>query len=90
MKKTILLLIVVLSGCSGKPTPIPEADMADAKVFVTRCGSCHVAPHPKRLDFTDWQHMLKVMESQMQHRGMKPLAADERQAILGYLGRNAR
>jgi len=91
MRKIIVVLMLLgFSACSGKPTPIPEADTADAKVFASRCGSCHVAPHPKRLDFASWRHMLGVMESQMQHNNVKPLSEDEQKSILSYLERHSR
>ena len=91
MKKTLMIIcIFALAACAGKPTPIPDADSAGARVFAARCSICHVAPHPKRLTFSAWRHMLTVMESQMQHRGMEPLSEEEREAILAYLKHHAR
>jgi len=84
------LVSIILIACAGKATVIPNATSQDAKVFYSRCGTCHSVPHPKRHTFEQWKHILAVMEKQMEDRGVNPLTRDEREAILRYLKDNAR
>ncbi len=79
-----------LAGCAGAPTPLPEPASEGARLVAARCGACHAVPHPARLRATDWPAMLALMERRMGERGLAPLAADERRAILAYLQAHAR
>ena len=91
MKRILIFFVLVLIyGCAGRPTPIPEASSPEGELFSTRCGMCHSVPHPKRHTFKEWEHIIGVMDKEMKHRKMEPLADDEKTAILRYLERNAR
>jgi len=93
MAIAFLLLAILLSpllGCRPKPTPLPEPDTPGGKLYRARCSVCHSLPHPKRMRYAQWEHMLSVMDKRMEHRKMKPLSEEERRAILEYLKRNAR
>ncbi len=90
-----ILLMAGLSACSGPAvrhggTSIPQAGTADAQVYIDRCSSCHVLPHPKRLGYEGWTAVVAVMEKRIAERGMLPLDEQERQSILDYLRRNGR
>jgi hypothetical protein len=91
MKTLYLTLITcMLAAPAYATTPIPDADSPEAKVYVEKCGVCHVLPHPKRLSFNSWKHMLKLMDQRIAERDMSPLEPEEREAIETYLKRHAR
>ncbi len=91
MKKTVILLLLIASaGCAGRPTPIPEPTSPEAQLFAGKCGICHSVPHPKRYTYAQWEHMIKVMEKQMEHKKMVPLTEEEKNTILGYLRKHSR
>ena len=84
------LLLLLFFACAGKPTPIPNIDSAQAKLYAGKCGTCHSLPHPKRHTASQWELSLAIMDIQMEHEKMTPLTEDERNTILGYLTKNAR
>ena len=86
----VVLTIVVLAACAGSPTPIPEADSKDAKVYAVRCGSCHSVPDPRRHNLSEWSHMLDLMYMRISERNVEPLSDDDQKAIMAYLKRHAR
>ena len=79
------LLLTV--GCSGPQ--IPEAGSPAAERFLANCTVCHSWPHPKRHSAREWDHYLKLMDKNMQERGME-LSAEDRRVIREYLHRNSR
>ena len=85
-----VFVLLTLWGCAAAPTPIPDAQSRDAQVYRGRCSVCHVLPHPKRHTAKEWNHYLKRMDQQMQHRKMAPLSPEEREQILRYLTTHAR
>ncbi len=91
MRKFYLILIICLPTAPAHAmTSIPDADSPEAKVYIERCSVCHVLPHPKRLSFSGWKHMLKLMDQRMEERGISPLEPAEREAIAAYLKHHAR
>lgn len=91
MNRSLLLYILVLAmGCAVAPTPLPEPQSEQARLYSSRCGACHSVPHPKRHSYAQWEHMLTLMESEMRHKGMAPLNKDVSDTILDYLRRNSR
>ena len=91
MRKAFLLItLLTLTACAGRPTPIPDAESANAKIYSMKCGQCHSVPHPRRHTFEQWEHMVEVMEQQMKHREMKALTRESKKAILEYLKANGR
>ncbi|MDX8412831.1 MAG: cytochrome c [Mariprofundales bacterium] len=87
MKK--LLMIVLLYPVTGWGMDLPEAERSAAKLFAARCSVCHALPHPKRLDWPHWQHMLRVMKQRMAERDIS-MPNEEWHQIADYLKRNAR
>jgi len=82
------LFFTVTSAFAGMP--IPDADTPQAKVYAARCSVCHALPHPKRLDWEHWRHMLDVMDTRMAQRGMPALSDEDRRMISAYLEHHAR
>lgn len=86
----VCVAVVLFVMPAWADTPIPDADTPEAKVYVRKCSACHSLPHPKRLYFEQWQHMLKVMYMRISERNREPLSDKEQQAILKYLKSHAR
>jgi len=85
----------LLAGCTSyvqRPGGglMPEAQSAGARVFVSRCSTCHDTPHPRRHDYATWRYLVGLMEQRMAERGVAPLTDAERSAILAYLKDNGR
>ena len=90
MYKTIFVLALMLGGMQAAlAMDIPDPQTPAAKLYAARCAACHALPHPKRLDWPAWRHMLHVMERRMQEHGMQMSDAEWRQ-IAAYLRRHAR
>ena len=92
MKRAFFILFTtaaiagVLAGCAGRPTPIPDAETPEARLYAEKCSTCHSLAHPKRQAEGDWVQLMELME---EHMG-GPLPDDERAAILEYLKGNSR
>jgi len=85
----ILLTIFILTlSANAWATDIPDADSPAAKIFVSRCSACHDLPHPKRLDWTHWRHILGLMKMRMDERKVMMSDADWRQ-VSAYLKQHA-
>lgn len=87
--KLLVLLIYMVFVPAVHAMEIPEADTPAAKLYAERCATCHALPHPKRLDWPHWRHMLGVMRIRMKERGMTMPNEDWR-TIATYLKRHAR
>ncbi|RMH62314.1 MAG: hypothetical protein D6678_01380 [Zetaproteobacteria bacterium] len=88
MRGIWLLLLLSLAG-NAWAMDLPEADSEAARLFAARCSACHALPHPKRLDWPHWRHMLRVMKRRIEERGVDMEGAEWRQ-IAAYLRRHAR
>lgn len=84
------IVLGLVGGCSGGPTPIPDASTAEAEVYAKRCGACHSVPHPKRHSMNRWGPIVALMERRMAEQQMPALSDYSRSAILGYLKQHAR
>jgi len=84
---TILLLI---ASSSAWAMDIPNADSAGGKLFAARCSTCHALPHPQRLDWPHWRHMLGLMQQRMAERGAPEPSREEWRQIADYLKTHAR
>jgi hypothetical protein len=83
----IAVIAIVASGC--KPKTLPDADSPAAKIYVSRCGSCHAPYNPHEMTASMWETQVMMMEVKMQQAGQPPLTPDQRDTILQYLRRNA-
>ena len=90
MRISSLMLIAMLwTVPASAATPIPDADSPGGKLYAARCSACHALPHPKRLDWPRWRHMLGVMKQRMNERGMR-MRDEEWRRIAAYLKSHAR
>ncbi|MFQ5509126.1 MAG: cytochrome C [Leptospirillia bacterium] len=86
----ITMLLSLLAGCAGAPTPLPQGESESAVLYRNACGACHSVPHPARHTAEQWEHLLTLMEVRMAERGMAFPEPDARSRILGYLKAHAR
>jgi hypothetical protein len=88
----IVLLLLCLAGLSSTAlaTDIPDAESADAQVYMETCEACHALPHPGRLDWQSWREMLYLMDRRMDERGFDKPSAEQWQAMARYLKSHAR
>ncbi|RMH49982.1 MAG: cytochrome c, partial [Zetaproteobacteria bacterium] len=70
MKKAMLISVLLLCSGQAQAMELPDADSKGARLFAARCSVCHALPHPKRLDWTHWRHMLRVMKRRMAERNI--------------------
>ncbi len=88
MRKVLAIMCILAVGTAAA-MEIPEADSPDAKLFAARCSICHALPHPKRLDWPHWRHILKLMHRRAKERGVN-IPPEEWRRIAAYLKRHAR
>jgi hypothetical protein len=98
---TGLLVLMWVVGCGGVFTGIPDLDSPDGRVFAQRCGACHGkpfgdhgithgVPDPRFRTLAEWQQELTKMDRLMREKGLPPLTAPDREAIIRYLSRHAK
>ena len=87
--RRIVWMMAMLAAGSAQAMELPEADSPDARLFAARCSLCHALPHPKRLDWPRWRHILRLMHRRAKERGVVIPPEDWRR-IAAYLKRHAR
>jgi len=87
--KVMTMLIIMFWSPALWAMDIPDANTPAAKMFQERCSVCHALPHPSRLDWAHWRHMLSTMKQRMNERGMT-MKQDEWRQIAAYLKLHAR
>ena len=90
INNTLMLLCLMCVSSVAMATDIPDADSADAQVYMQTCAACHALPHPGRLDWQGWRDMLYLMDRRMDERGFEKPSAEQWQAMARYLKSNAR
>ncbi len=92
MKKicAVLFIGIIITGCRAPSarlfvTPIPDPGSDAATLYKKHCSGCHSLPHPARHTYPQWEHMLDVMETRMEERGVTPPEEEERRVLLDYL-----
>jgi len=85
----IALAVALIASAAGcRESSLPEAGDDAARLYVERCGACHVAYNPRSMTAAMWTVQVDAMEPRMAQAG-RPLSERERRAILDYLTRNA-
>lgn len=80
------MLFWLVCACDNS---LPESGSADADLYVRECGVCHVAYPPHLLKPAMWEVQVGRMDDFRRQRGMPPMSARDRRAILDYLRRHA-
>ena len=86
---SVVIATLVFGACASL-TGIPNRDSPDGRVYVSRCQSCHGLPDPRLRTVADWNRVLPDMERRIHERGLVPITAFEREAIMRYLNQYAR
>jgi hypothetical protein len=83
------VLATAMGGGCARPSVLPDSTSVAAKLYVSRCSTCHRPYDPRSMTAVMWQIQMPVMETRIARAGLPPLTADERASILDYLTRNA-
>lgn len=87
-------MALMVSACTGEAPPAtidyPEEGSAVMRMYIARCGDCHVAPQPVSHIAKVWPGILQRMQMRMQAKARKPLDKTELGVILDYVQRHAR
>ncbi len=92
MRKTMMawMMGMTMAAPGAWGMDLPDADAPGARLFADKCGTCHAVPHPKRLDWPHWRHMLRVMKMRMHERGVAEPTKEEWRQIAVWLKAHAR
>ncbi len=78
--------VPLFGGCNA---PLPEPESPGAKVYASRCNTCHRLYAPRALTYEMWKMKVALMQGEMVRRGLPPLTRDERELLLEYLQRHS-
>ena len=90
MRFFLLLMCWMVTASPTWAADIPDADSPGARLYASHCSVCHALPHPKRLDWPRWRHILGVMRIRMRERGVAEPTKEQWRRIAAYLKRHAR
>lgn len=82
----VLGSFAVVVGCTRG---LPDADAPGARLYETRCGTCHALHEPRALTAAMWEVQVERMRETMRRRGATPLTAAEQAVLLDYLRAHA-
>ena len=86
--------LLMVSACTGESPPAtidyPEEGSSVMRMYIARCGDCHVAPQPVSRLAKDWSSVLQRMQMRMKAKARTPLDKTEMAIILDYVQRHAR
>jgi hypothetical protein len=88
-RAAVRLACLVAALASSCMNSLPEADSAEAKLYASRCGTCH-SPHlPRALTPAMWKVQVDRMDQKFRDARIPPPTAQEKERILAYLTRHA-
>lgn len=76
----------LLAACNA---PLPEPESPGARIYASRCNTCHRLHAPSALTFEMWKMKVALMQGEMVRRGLPPLTPEERELLLDYLRRHS-
>lgn len=82
----ILVVVQLLAACNA---PLPEPESPGAKVYASRCNTCHRLYAPSAMTYEMWKMKVALMQGEMVRRGLPPLTREEREVLLEYLRRHS-
>lgn len=82
----LLAAALMASSCRS---PLPEEDSPEAKLYASRCGTCHAPHQPRALTAAMWKVQVDRMDQKFRDTRQPPPTAEEKATILDYLTRHA-
>ena len=93
----VAFFIGLLTACSEQLSSVPlqksdypDYDTEPAKLYLAKCGGCHVAPLPKIHTARQWLSVVQRMQQRMTSKAVPVLNKNEMADIVGYLQKHAR
>jgi len=90
---SLIAACALLQACGETPQPplpdYPAADTAGARLLMSHCAACHVAPLPSAHSAAQWPAVLARMQMRMRSRGYPLLTPEELATLLDYLQAHA-
>ena len=84
----LAFLFLLFAGCEQT---IPAADTPEGLLYIEKCGTCHLAPHPQKYTFKVWQRIVATMEEKVETTGARDALTGEEEAVIrNYLKRHAK
>jgi cytochrome c5 len=74
------------AACSAK---LPEPESEGARLYASRCDSCHRVYAPGSMKYEMWKFQVERMQGEMVRRGLPPLTDRELAIVLDYLRRHS-
>jgi cytochrome c5 len=84
-----MLLLAAALCCAACSPPLPEPESEGAKLYASRCNTCHRVFAPSSLKYEMWKMQVDRMQGEMVRHGMPPLTTEERDVVLDYLKRHS-
>jgi cytochrome c2 len=88
-KSTLLNYLQQNAFQAMKPANLPDSSVSEARAFTRICSQCHALPDPSAYSAEQWKDIVARMSGNMENMGFGRLAPDQKEAILGYLEKNA-
>ncbi|NOZ54379.1 MAG: hypothetical protein GXP08_14815 [Gammaproteobacteria bacterium] len=93
----LILLLFAMTACTDDSAATrkmlqdyPDGDTDAAKLYFTKCGSCHAAPMPDIHRASRWIGIVARMQMHMNNRSMPALNNNEHQTVITYLQKHSR
>ena len=83
------LLVVAAASSIGCSVKLPEPESEGARLYSSRCNTCHRLYAPSSLTYEMWKLQVERMQGEMARRGFPPLNEHERTVMLEYLKRHS-
>ena len=83
------LLIAVVAGALGCNAKLPEPESEGARLYASRCDTCHRLYAPTSLTYPMWKMQVERMQGEMVRHGLPSLNERERTVMLDYLKRHS-
>lgn len=88
-RRTLLSYLEANALRPADAAALPEAGSRGAALFQEACSQCHELPDPGLHTSGEWPAVVERMRDRMREWGRRVISDEERDAIVGYLGRHA-
>lgn len=88
-QRTLLVYLQRHALTPAKSDALGPSDASGISQFKQTCSQCHALPDPRLHTAAEWPAVVERMRSNMKSMGRPEITGQERDAIVGYLGRQA-